>query len=208
MINEISIEDFSAINDSIQELQALEKFHDQWQSNDKVVSIWEAFRLLPMQSGYLIASHFYNRELGWGWFFHTKWDLYTKFDHLVKNEGVTYKISAAIHSALQTQKKIVTLEKAFHSFGRNEPALELKNHIFTKIKEENLELYHEITHNIWIARGKPEQVDMETIETTELLSKAVIEKMLYYYKEGYPTLSDHLFEELTTTTDSSEVLLV
>ena len=71
---------------------------------------------------------------------------------------------------------------------------------YQALKTEDAKLYQDVLHKIWVAKGKSSQQKETEVEISQQpdgpYSKGVVEKMLFLYKEGFPILDDHSFENL------------
>lgn len=196
MIDEVNTPEWAAWQEATYNLEQLEKFHAEWNAPDKKIEeIWKSYRLLPLQPAYLIASHYrYHR---WGWSVTTKWNLYVQFETALSNQENSAKISSSIVSAVQTQRKIVALQKIFATLKDRTKTAEDKTRVYQELKQENQHLYQEIAHKISVAKDRFIYPDKATRRPKEGYTQAVIRKMLFLYNEGHPTLDDHFFIDLS-----------
>jgi len=185
MTNKIDAEVWLDWKESVQGLNQLEEFSCLWQSNKKTDEVWTSFRLLPLNSAYLIASHYSYDQFGWS--IKTKWSLYTQFDKALQNREDPNKISSSIATAIETQRKIVALEKVFAILKDRSKTLKDKACAYQDLNK------------IWVAKGKPSDKNVAELEMSQQpagpYNKAVVEKMLSVYKDGY-VMGDHFFENL------------
>jgi hypothetical protein len=198
MIDEVNSQEYKDWNEAVQGLDQLKKFQDQWKASDKKIEdIWKSYRLLPLQPAYLIASHYQYEEGGWS--LKTKWNLYVQFDKALHNNKSPGKISSSIASALETQQKIVVLQQMLAALEDKSKTLQDKVCAYKDLKKDYPQLYQDILHKIEIAKGRStsqEEIEVEISRQPDGCSKAVIKKMLYLYREGYPRLGDHFFKDL------------
>lgn len=194
-ISEVSTQEWV---ESTQAVKSLEQFRDQWKEpTQKIEEIWKSFRLLPLGPAYLIASHYqYDQP---AWILTTKWDLFTRFDKVLRNKENPAQISSSIASAIKTQQRIAALQKTLASLKDSQTTHD-KTHVYHNLQLNNPELYKEILHKVWIAQGKPAKQEGAEIEISkrsrDIYSKAVMERMLSLYQDGYRNLKDHFFENL------------
>lgn len=200
MINEVNTQEWLDFEEAVQDLDSLNKFAYQWNSTDKrMEDIWKSFRLLPLQSSYLIASHyFYDR---WIWSFKTGWELFAKFDKCLKDKKDLNKISTSITSAIEVQQKIVSLQRVFATVKDKTKTTQDKVRVFQDLKYINNKLYQDMIHKI----GSPidgflnnDTILQPNVLYTAAIEKAtkVVEKMLYLYKDGHPELEDCYFDKI------------
>ena len=204
--------------ESVEELylEELEQFEAEWRNSEKKVSeIWEKFRLLPLDLGYRIASHYSYDEFGWA--FSTKWIIYQEFDEnlselsthtaLQRTQFVaTFSLmTCAVTSCLQTQRKIVALEKLLKVLEDEKATAEEQTSYYNNLKAENAELCEEAVHFILAAQKASKNPSSNLIEIEHNHQKTkidadlvlpVLEKMLYLYQEGYAKLSEGFFYSL------------
>lgn len=176
------------------ELSQLEKFKESFQTpNAKVQDIWTRYRLLPMQSQHLIASH--SRYESCGWSLMTRWQIVKEFDKaLVKGENLP-KLSALIDSAIATQKKVIDLEKLFAVLKSDSATNDEKIQAFQLVIKENPDLGKEIHHKIAFVYQKA-ALHPGTFHSDKSVEHQVVKEMLYLYTEGHPRLADHFFTQI------------
>ena len=178
------------IQTSVNELEKLEQFSTDWNASEtKMEEVWKQYRLLPLNAAYLIASHYHYDRFGWS--ITTKWNLYKQFDQLLIEGKETETISASIASAIQTQQKIVALEKVFAVIHDDTKTLQDQACALDELK--NSEVYQDLLHKLSVANA----THVVSIDPTTTLLHKVIQEMLFLYREGYPTLDDHYFTKLS-----------
>lgn len=192
MSDEVSSQYYKDCQEAFEGLDQLKKFQVECTASDKKIEeIWKSFRLLPLQTAYLIASHYHYGQ--WGWSLKTKWDLYILFDKILHAYKNPKNITAAIASALETQQKFVVLQHVFATLEDKSKTREAKAFAVDDLKKNHPHLFKEILHNIGIAKGRPlyqHEIEAEIAEHPNGCGQGVIKEMLHLYREGYPILGD------------------
>ncbi len=183
------------------ELDQLQGFNEKWKADNKSSDRRSDFRLLPLDVGYLIASQYGQKQACW--VMNTKWELYKKFDTcLATQTGDQKQIGKSIEEAIETQKKIVALQKVFATLDGPKKTLPNKVEALQELKRENGELYSLVIKKVWEARGKT--ADLTQCQN-ELLQKPhdevtqkVFERIIKLYRDGYQNLQNHSFDRVRT----------
>lgn len=199
MIDKMDSQEWSIYDRYTRELEQLQGFNEKWKADSKASDLWNNFRLLPLDVGYLIASQ-YGQKQG-GWIFNTKWQLYKKFDTcLSMGTGSLKQIGPSIEEAVKTQKKIVVLQKVFATLQGSE--IDLRDKAIQELKTENGELYSLVIKKIWEARGKLvelTQCESELVsKPLDKLAKKVFERIIDLHRDGYQNLEGLSFESVRT----------
>lgn len=190
-LNEISQQELQIWDRSENVVKQLEKFRDDVQKTDaKIEEIWAKFRTLPGHAMYLIASH--DRYEQWGWLGMTKWQIVKRFDIKLRTNQAD-KLLQTVNSAIETEKKIIALEKLYASLSN--PSLDVN------MKMKAMEGWAEQYRSAPVGQEVADKLKFVT-EANEQRNRpppqvdAIIKKMLFLYKEGHPSLHNIHFTNI------------
>jgi hypothetical protein len=172
-------------------VKQLEKFRDDIQKTDaKVEEIWAKFRTLPGHAMYLIASH--DRYGEWRWSGMTKWQIVKQFDIKLRTNQAD-KLLVAVNSAIETEKKIIALEKLYATLSNSSLDVTMK------LKEMEG----------WADQNRNNPVSQEVLDKVNFVSQVslernrpqpkidlIIKEMLFLYKQGHLRLDNIHFTNL------------